>query len=62
MRFAGVSEEKVSPHLYLKLNGAGGHLDLPTKPPRLIAKHHDTTLEQLNTAQNNNPFNILTHA
>ncbi len=62
MRFAGVPEHKISPHLYLKWDGANGMPEIPARPPRLIAKHQDTTLEQLNALQNTNPFKILTHA
>ena len=62
MRFAGVDEKKISPHLYLKLDGSQPRAEAPPKPPRLIAKHSDTTLEKMNTRQNGNPFRILQHA
>ncbi|MBI3666292.1 MAG: B12-binding domain-containing radical SAM protein [Acidobacteria bacterium] len=51
-RFAGISEEKIAPHLYLKWNG-NGMPDIPPKPPRLIAKHQDRTVEELVRAQSN---------
>jgi radical SAM superfamily enzyme YgiQ (UPF0313 family) len=61
-RFAGFDEKKISKHLYLKpdANGAGDH---PPRPPRLIAKHADATLAQLNATQNNGgQFHILGQA
>lgn len=38
LRFAGVSEDKLAAHLYLKL-GAAEPEDRAARPPRLIAKH-----------------------
>jgi radical SAM superfamily enzyme YgiQ (UPF0313 family) len=59
MRFAGVDEKKISPHLYLKWDGSQPRPEAAPKPPRMIAKHAGQTLEELNTAQNQNPFRIL---
>lgn len=59
MRFAGMAEEKISPHLYLKWDGSQVRPEVAPKPPRMIAKHADTTLEQMNSRQNSNPFPIL---
>lgn len=39
MRFAGVAEEKLSPHLYLKWNRNGSAPERAARPPRLVAKH-----------------------
>ena len=47
LRFAGVSEEKISPHLYLKWNGSGALPDIAPQPPRLIAKHQGMTVDEL---------------
>ena len=62
MRFAGVSEKKVSPKLYLKWDGSVQKPEIAPQPPRMIAKHAGQTVEELNTLQNRNPFKILTHA
>jgi len=51
-RFAGISEKKVSPHLYLKWDQTNGTPDPPPRPPSMIAKHQGATLDQLNAAQN----------
>jgi hypothetical protein len=55
MRFADVSEEKLSHHLYLNW-----HKDntAPIRKPRLIAKHHKDSLEQLARIHETQPFNI----
>jgi len=53
LRFAGISESKVSPHLYLKWDGSRAPVEASRKTPRLIAKHQETTLAQLNATQNN---------
>jgi radical SAM superfamily enzyme YgiQ (UPF0313 family) len=58
LRFAGVSEEKVAPHLYLKWHMNGDAAEIPTRQPRLISKHSDTTLTALAQAQDGQPFNI----
>jgi radical SAM superfamily enzyme YgiQ (UPF0313 family) len=58
LRFAGVSEEKISPHLYLKWN-ANGRPDGPAREPRLVAKHAGATLGELARAQDGQPFNVL---
>jgi radical SAM superfamily enzyme YgiQ (UPF0313 family) len=47
LRFAGFSEEKIAPHLYLKWNGNNATPDTPPRPPRMIAKHQDSSLPQL---------------
>ncbi len=55
MRFAGVSEEKLSQHLYLNWDKE------PTQqvqPPRLIPKHRKQTLEELRKMNDFQPFNV----
>lgn len=62
-RFAGIAEDKISPHLYLKWDNSNGKPDIPPRRPRLIAKHEDTTVEHLNAMQNNGgPFRVLKQA
>jgi radical SAM superfamily enzyme YgiQ (UPF0313 family) len=58
LRFAGVAEEKLAPHLYLKWDPKADGPDTRGGRPRLIAKHTDTTLEQLARIQDDQPFNI----
>ena len=41
-RFAGVSEERIGRHLYLNNDGAAP--EVPSRPPRLIAKHRNDPL------------------
>jgi radical SAM superfamily enzyme YgiQ (UPF0313 family) len=57
-RFAGMSEEKISPHLYLKWNNNGSTPDIPVRPPRLVPKHADSTVEELSRLQDRQPFNV----
>jgi radical SAM superfamily enzyme YgiQ (UPF0313 family) len=56
MRFAGVSEEKLAPHLYLQTGDNTEHNE--RRQPRLIAKHAGATLDQLARLQDGQPFNI----
>lgn len=58
LRFAGVSEDKLAPHLYLNWGSNGKQENGAAWKPRLIAKHSDTTLEELARAQDNQPFNM----
>lgn len=58
MRFAGVAEEKLAPHLYLDWSRNGGGPEPAPKPPRLIAKHAHQELAQLARAQDDQPFSI----
>jgi hypothetical protein len=58
LRFAGVSEEKLAPHLYIRWDQNGNDEDASARPPRLIAKHADMRIEQLARAQDNQPFSI----
>jgi len=55
LRFAGVSEEKLAPHLYLKWDSDGHGNDSACRQPRLIAKHAHTTLAELVRAQDPQP-------
>jgi radical SAM superfamily enzyme YgiQ (UPF0313 family) len=55
MRFADVSEEKLSRHLYLNWDKEN---TAPARPPRLIPKHRNDSLEQLSRIHENQPFNI----
>jgi len=55
MRFAGVPEETLSKHLHLNWDKEP---DPTTKPPRLIPKHKNQTLEELRTVNDHQPFNI----
>jgi radical SAM superfamily enzyme YgiQ (UPF0313 family) len=57
MRFAGVSEERIGKHLYLKWS-QDGPPPPPPKPPRLVSKHRGSTLEELARLQDGQPFNI----
>jgi len=52
-RFAGIGEDKIAPHLYLQWNRGGGAADPAPRPPRMITKHADMTVDQLNAMQNN---------
>ena len=58
MRFAGVSEKKLAPHLYLQRDREGEAPEPPAGTPRLVSKHAGTTLEQLARLQNGQPFSI----
>ncbi len=58
LRFAGVPEEKISKHLYLKWNGNDNASDPPPRKPRLVAKHAGATIEELSRLQDGQPFNI----
>jgi radical SAM superfamily enzyme YgiQ (UPF0313 family) len=58
MRFAGVSEEKVSPHLYLKWSRNGNRPEVPVRKPRLVAKHAGSKVEELARLQDDQPFNV----
>jgi hypothetical protein len=57
MRFAGVSEEKLAPHLYLRRD-TDCEPEPAARQPRLTAKHAGATLEQLARMQDGQPFNI----
>jgi radical SAM superfamily enzyme YgiQ (UPF0313 family) len=57
-RFAGMSEEKLAPHLYLQWKNGGGTPDIPVRQPRLIPKHTGSTLEDLSRLQDGQPFNV----
>ncbi len=63
LRFAGVSEKKVSPHLYLKWDGSNGMPDIPPQAPRMIAKHEGSTIEELAAVHQNggarSPLRVL---
>jgi radical SAM superfamily enzyme YgiQ (UPF0313 family) len=56
MRFAGVSEKKLAPHLYLQRNRDGDAPELTAGKPRLIPKHAGTTMEQLARLQDGQAF------
>lgn len=56
LRFAGVPEEKLAPHLYLKWDGSGPENDMAARKPRLIAKHAHMTIEELARAQGSPAF------
>jgi radical SAM superfamily enzyme YgiQ (UPF0313 family) len=56
MRFAGVPEEKLAPHLYLKW-GEEDEKSAGARQPRLVAKHAGTTIEELARAHASQPFN-----
>lgn len=45
MRFAGLSERKLAPHLYLKWDGNGDGNNPGARKPRLVAKHAGTTID-----------------
>ena len=68
-RFAGMDEQKISPHLYLKWDRDNGTPEPDPSPPRLIAKHSETSLEQLamvhktggNGAAAGSPLRVLGH-
>jgi hypothetical protein len=55
MRFAGVSEEKLSQHLYLNWDHAPNNV---AETPRLIPKHRKQTLEELRAINDYQPFNV----
>ena len=57
-RFAGLAEEKLAPHLYLKWDGSGQENHRAAHKPRLIAKHAHTTIEELARVHDNVPFRI----
>ena len=57
MRFAGVSEDKLAPHLYLRWNNNDSD-PIPIRKPRLVAKHAHTTTEVLTRAKEKQPFSI----
>jgi hypothetical protein len=57
MRFAGVAESKLRPHLYLNWSTNGDARETPIRAPRLIPKHNGTTVEQLARVQDGQPFN-----
>jgi radical SAM superfamily enzyme YgiQ (UPF0313 family) len=58
MRFAGVPEKKLTPHLYLNWSSNGDAKETPIRVPRLIPKHNGATVEQLARLQDGQPFNI----
>jgi len=58
LRFAGLSEEKLAPHLYLKWDGSGQENHRAAHQPRLIAKYAHTTIEKLARVHDNVPFTI----
>jgi radical SAM superfamily enzyme YgiQ (UPF0313 family) len=58
MRFAGVDEKKLAPHLYLNWDRNGAGPEALANPPRLIAKHANLPIETLARVQDNQPFNI----
>ncbi len=51
LRFAGVSEEKLSPHLYLDWTNDPDAPGIPERKPRLIDKHRDSLLEEQSVEQ-----------
>ena len=55
LRFAGISEEKLAPHLYLKWDSDRHGNDSACRQPRLVAKHAHTTLAELVRAQDPQP-------
>ncbi len=58
MRFAGVPEEKLAPHLYLNWD-SNGNGNGAVRKPRLVAKHANVSLEQLIRKQEQQPFSIF---
>ena len=60
MRFAGVAEEKLAPHLYLRWDRNGTGDAASARPPRLISKHAHTTAEDLARAPGSPLFGIQT--
>jgi radical SAM superfamily enzyme YgiQ (UPF0313 family) len=58
LRFAGVAEEKLAPHLYLNWAGNGELPGAPARRPRLVAKHAGASLEELAGLQDDQPFSI----
>jgi hypothetical protein len=56
MRFAGISEDRIGKHLYLKWGKDGDASDAPARKPRLIPKHRGSTLEELVRLQDSQPF------
>lgn len=56
MRFAGVSEEKLSPHLYLKWDQNGDQPNAAVRKPGLVKKHAGTSLEELARSQDKQPL------
>jgi radical SAM superfamily enzyme YgiQ (UPF0313 family) len=57
-RFAGRSEKKLAPHLYLKWDAGEGASSSPTPRPRLIGKHRGTTVEELSRVHQGKPFSV----
>jgi radical SAM superfamily enzyme YgiQ (UPF0313 family) len=55
LRFAGLAEEKLAPHLYLKWDGSGQENHRAAHQPRLIAKYAHTTIEKLARVHDNVP-------
>lgn len=58
MRFAGVPEHKLKPHLYLNWTTNGDGPEQPVREARLVPKHNGTTVDQLARVQDGQPFNI----
>lgn len=56
MRFAGISESRLRKHLYLDLTDDAE--PAPARPPRLVAKHRGSTLEELARLQDGQPFSV----
>jgi hypothetical protein len=56
MRFAGIPESRLRNHLYLDLSDSAP--PQPARPPRLVAKHRGSTLEELARLQDGQPFSI----
>jgi radical SAM superfamily enzyme YgiQ (UPF0313 family) len=57
-RFAGMSEERLAPHLYLNWTERGTTPDPPVRTPRLIQKHALTTVPNLVQVQKRQPFSV----
>jgi radical SAM superfamily enzyme YgiQ (UPF0313 family) len=57
-RFAGMSEAKLAPHLYLNWSENDAKSDPPVRQPRLVAKHAGSTLDELARLQDGQPFNV----
>ena len=57
-RFAGMSEERLAPHLYLNWTERGATPDPPVRAPRLIQKHSLTTIPNLVQVQKRQPFSV----
>ena len=56
--FAGISEEKLSKHLYLNLSKNGAGPEIPIREPRLVRKHRQDSVKDLARLQDGQPFNI----